>query len=80
VKGTYSFAVAVALALVAVSGAVRGSAALSILSGLIAIPVGLYAALATPRPLVPLALATALLGVLVIAWWTYEIITAISGS
>jgi hypothetical protein len=71
---------AVALALAAIACAVLGLAAPSVLAGLIAIPVGLYAAAATSRPLVPVALAAAVVGTVVIGWWIYELVVAISGS
>jgi hypothetical protein len=73
-------ALAVALALAAIAGAGLGLAAPSVLAGLIAIPVGPYAAVATSRPLVPVALASAVAGTVVIGWWIYELIEAISGS
>jgi hypothetical protein len=72
VEGITSLALAVALALAAIAGAVLGLAAPSVLAGLIAIPVRLYAAVATSRSLVPVALAAAVVGVVVIAWWIYE--------
>jgi hypothetical protein len=79
-EGITSLALAVGLALVAIAGAVLAFAALSMLAGLVAIPVGLHAAVATPRHLVPVALAAAVVGALVIGWWIYEFVVAISGS
>ena len=73
-------ALAVALALAAIAGAVLGLAAPSVFAGLIAIPIGLYAAVATSRPLVPIALAAAVVGAVVIGWWIDELVVAISGS
>ena len=78
--GIRSTALAVALALAAVAGAVLGLAAPSVLAGLIAIPVGGYAAVAASRPLIAVAVAAAAAGAVVIAWWTYELVVAISGS
>ena len=71
---------AVALALGATVGSVLGQPAPSIFLGLIAIPVGLYAALATERVLVPVALAAAMVGASVIGFWIYELVVAISKS
>jgi hypothetical protein len=79
VEGITSVALAVALAVAAIVGAVLAWAAPSVLAGLIAIPVGLYAAAATSRPLVPVAFLAVVVGAVVIAWWIYELVVAISG-
>jgi len=72
-------ALAVTVTVAAIASAVLELAAPSVLAGLIAVPVGLYAAAATSRPLVPVALAAAVVGAVVIAWWIYELVVAISG-
>ena len=79
-EGIKSLAFAVALAVASLAGAVLELAAPSVLAGLIAVPAGLYAATATSRRLVPVALAAAAVGAVVIGWWIYEILAAISGS
>lgn len=71
-------ALALGLAVAAIAGTVLAWAP-SVLAGLIAIPVGLYAAAATSRPLVPVAFLAVVAGAVVIAWWIYELVVAISG-
>ena len=48
--------------------------------GMIAIPIGLYAAVAAPSALVPLAVAAAVVGASVIVIWIYELAVALSKS
>lgn len=79
-EGVASSTLAVALAIAAIAGAVLGLAAPSVLAGLIAMPLGHYAAAAASRPLVPVALGAAVVGAVVIVWWIYELVVAISGS
>ena len=68
------------LAVGAVVGAVYDALALSVLMALVAVPASLYAALATRRPLVVVALGCAVIGASVIAFWIYEIVSAIRSS
>jgi hypothetical protein len=79
VEGIVASSLAATLAVAAIAGAVLELTAPSVLAGLIAVPVGLYAAAAISRPLVPVALTAALVGTVVIAWWVYELVVAISG-
>jgi len=73
-------ALAIALALGASVGLVLEHPALSMFLGMIAIPIGLYAAVAAPSALVPLAVAAAVVGASVIVIWIYELAVALSKS
>lgn len=48
--------------------------------GMTTVPVALYAALATRRIGVPVALSAALAGIAVIAYWIYVWVSALQGS
>ncbi|MEJ7567156.1 MAG: hypothetical protein WKF41_02725 [Gaiellaceae bacterium] len=48
--------------------------------GMITVPVALYAALATRRIGVPVALSAAFAGIVVIAYWIYVWVSALQGS
>jgi hypothetical protein len=74
-SGSRALALAVALALGATLAARAERVALSVFLGLVAIPVGLYAALAVQRVLIVLAVATVLTGAAVISFWIYEFVT-----
>jgi hypothetical protein len=65
------------LAVGAVATAVAEAATVSMFLAMITVPVGLYAALAAPRVVIPVALAVTVAG---IANWVHVFVSAIQGS
>jgi hypothetical protein len=79
-EGRFALVIAAGLGTVSVAALLLGEAAISILSGLITVPVALYAALATRGIGTMVALAAALAGVAVIGLWVFIFVSAIQGS
>ena len=72
--------IAAVLSVAAVAASLAGVPALGVFLGMITVPFALYAALATERTGVPVALGAALTGVTVIVYWIYVWVSALRGS
>ena len=78
--GILALGIALAVAIGSVGATLADAPAAGVLLGFVAVPAGLYAAIASPRWGVPLAGAAALTGVGAIAYWGYAWLDAVRGS
>jgi hypothetical protein len=69
---------AAGLAAAAIAATVVEAPGRSLLLALVTVPVALYGVLVAPRSAVPFALAAAVVGVGVVVYWIYALISALS--